>query len=223
MTTMTDPKPILREIKLARTKIDHYKQWKNEPSEAKKLRSWKHRLNKALAAALGAGIAVPADPFAPPPPPPPPPTPAELHQAAIDEVKARYLFPQMVSPKTRAWAPWGESGWSAVDIKGVSHVWCRANRVDPRTGETIRTTAKVRRDRLFKRDPELKGKDKPTVKPDDVAMTVEPEEPAEGVSADPKPEPEPVKTLSPEEDAAAQAKLASLLDTIDDDSQDSDW
>jgi len=222
MRVMTehDPKPFLRAIKKARERVHHFHQWRNEPAEAKKLRRWKRALKKALAAAQAAEVEIPEDPFAPPPPPPPPPTAAELHQAAQKALHARWIMPWCVGQKTHAWAPWGVSGWSAVDIKGTSRTWCRANRVDPRTGETVSTSAKVRRDRLIKRDPELRGKDKPTMNPDDALPTLAPE-----VSADPTPAApvEPVVKLTPEEQAARAAALAPLLDLIDDDATDEDW
>ena len=203
---MTDPKAILREIKRCRERVNHYSPWKNEPAERKKLNSWKRRLKNALAAAVEAEIAVERDPYAPPPPPPPPPTEAELAEAELAEVKRRWIIPWEVGPKTRAWAPWGATGWSAVDIKATSRVWCRANRVDPRTGATVSTTAKVRRDRLIKRDPALKGKDRPPVRPEDAIPKPEPKI---AVSADLPPEKaRPAGT--PEEEAAREAALLKI-------------
>lgn len=170
-------KATLREIKRCRERVHHYKAWRNEPSERKKLNRWKRRLKKALAAAEAAGVEVPEDPYAPPPPPPPPPTEEELRAEALKALKVRVLLPWQVGTATHAWAPWGDSGWSAVEIKGLAPKWCRANRVNARTGEVVATSAKVRRSRLLKRDPEQLGKDKPALSPSEVF----------GVSADPKP------------------------------------
>lgn len=65
------------------------------------------------------------------------------------------------------WAAWGDKGWSAVKIISKKRKNAVARRVKPNTGAVIRET-KVRLDRLVKRNPELKGKDRPKETPAEV-------------------------------------------------------
>lgn len=64
-----------------------------------------------------------------------------------------------------AWAAYGETGWSAVRVLKVRRKNVEVERVKPRTGEVVTRNAKARIDRLVKRDPKLKGKDRPEKPP----------------------------------------------------------
>jgi hypothetical protein len=215
---VTDPETILAEIKHARERVNHWKQWRNEPGPKKKLGHWRRRLKKALAAAAEFELKIPVDPFLPPPPPP---TEKELHAAAVAEAKARVRFEWQVSVGQAYWSPWGEDGWSAVVLTELKRIWCRARRVDPRTGEVTSEKAKVRRDRLVKRDPALKGKDRP---PDRPSVIVPPAtRPAETAAPVPELCPTPTVERTPGEQACVNAAVAELLKLLDDDSTTSDW
>jgi hypothetical protein len=218
---MVTEQELLREIKRARDRVAHWKQWHKEPSCAKRLRHWRYRLKKALAAAKEQSLEIPPDPTAPPPPPPPPPTEEELAAAALAEIKGRVRLDWQVTLGHSYWAPWGDTGWSAVVITRLKRVWCRARRVNPRTEETTTTKANVRRDRLVKRDPDLKGKDRPAFPVDALFSSVAEEpEPIEEPEPAPKPQPKP---LTPEEKAAQAQRMSGLMSLLDDDSTTSDW
>ena len=219
-----DEKAILQEIKTSRKKVDHYKQWRNEPSCKKKLGHWRRRLKKALKAASEAGIEVPKDPFAPPPPPPPPPTEAEIREAALTALQKRVRLDFQIQKGSTGWAPWGESGWSAIVVTTPNYKWCQVKRVNARTGEPV-AKGKVLRARVVSRDPEQKGKDKPSLRPDEVFEGMN-DEPIESASEDAVEAPtasEPEVPLTPEEKAARAASVADLLGLLDDDSSDEDW
>ena len=218
MTDQAVDQAVLAEIRHARERVAYFVQWKHEPSCKKKLGHWRRRLKKALAVATERKLAVPADPYAPPPPPP---TEEELRAAALKEAQGRVRFEWQVMVGQHYWAPWGNSGWSAIILTKLSRVWCRASRVDPRTSDVTTHTGKVRRDRLVKRDPALKGKDRPVGSPEEIVPQTVPAEP----------EPETASTLAPkpevERSQAEQAKIdadvAKLLGLLDDESTADDW
>lgn len=79
------------------------------------------------------------------------------------------------------WAGMGETRWGAVTIIKKKRKSAEVDRVNARTNETTKRGAKVKVDRLVKRDPKQKGKDKPTCPPSEVFVNV----------AKPEPEPEP--------------------------------
>lgn len=228
---LTVANEILDEIKKTRERVNHFKKIRNEPGGGKKLGRWRRRLGKAIKQARERGLTIPPDPYAPPPPPPPPPTEEELHAAAVKEAKARVSFEWQICVGAAYWAPWGPQGWSAVVVtKLLGHIWCRADRVNPSTGEVAPTKGRVRRDRLVKRDPALKGKDRPAAGPDEIVPLPEPDEPDEPDEPEPELAPEP-RVEQPEkipetgEERAARAeRLTHLLDLmIDDKSTTSDW
>lgn len=66
------------------------------------------------------------------------------------------------------WAAWGSKGWTAVRVTSAKRKWANVTRVDPKTDETKRKGAKVRIDEMVKRDPAMKGADKPTIGPAEV-------------------------------------------------------
>jgi len=211
---------ILTEIKKAREWVAYYLQWRNEPSCQKKLRAWRRRLKQALASAAEQGLDIPPDPFAPLPPPPPlPPKPTDedARAAAIQEAQDRVAFEWRIYEGQHYWAPWGESGWSAVVITRLKRTWCRVSRVNPRTGALTTNKGRVRRDLLVKRDPALQGKDRPMVVPTEIQPLMTPAEPA--TLTEPEPEPEPISAAvpkpgverTPSEDAVYQERIAELL------------
>jgi len=213
---VNDPAEILKHIARSRERVNHWKQWKNEPSCAKKLRSWRRQLKLALIAARELNLTVPPDPFAPPPPPPPPPTEEELRAQAIAELKLRRRVDWQVQKGFTGWAPWGESGWSAVVVTTANYRWCQVNRVNARTEEVV-AKGKVKRDRMLARDPEQKGKDKPGVPPTEV---FEAESPADTPADRLEPAAagggwlQPVveqKVVSADERAERQARVAETL------------
>jgi hypothetical protein len=221
---MTDIQ-LIAEIRTARERTNHFKQYRNEPSGKKKLGHWRRRLKKAVKNATKRGLTVPKDPFAPPPPPPPEPTETELHAAAVKEAKMRVSFEWQATVGHPYWAPWGKSGWSAVVLTELKRVWCSAYRVNPSSQATTATKARVRRDRLVKRDPALKGKDRPPEGPEIVAPKPGPmwepaaPEPEPAVVAPTKPtEPE----RSPEEQMDRAKKVADLFELTDSNTSD-DW
>lgn len=94
---------------------------------------------------------------------------------------------------------------------------------------------KVKKDRLVKRDPKLKGKDRPSLSPDEVfgKPTDDPDTTDENVGAEAEttaeapPVPvviEPVKkSASKKTEAERRAAVERLLDLIDDGSTTDDW
>lgn len=223
VTTTTDheSKAILAEIKKARGRIHHFKQWKNEPGYRKKLGRWRRRLAKAIRLAGQHKVDIPRDPFLPPPPPPPPPTEEELHEIALAEARSRVSLEWQACTGKPYWAPWGNSGWSAVVLTELSRVWCRASRVNPRTGEVTTEQGRVRRDRLVQRDPALGGKDRPAGSPKEI---VPPPAPAESVEPEPEdPVPKPGVERTPERQVEIDATTKKLLELLDDGSTINDW
>jgi hypothetical protein len=108
----------------------------------------------------------------------------------LTALRQRIMAPCHVHRGTTVWAPWGKSGWSAVVIKTTQRKWAKGMRVKPKTGEET-AKGKVPMDRLLRRDPELKGKDRPGYPPDEVFAhretepeVVEPEETEPRVAED---------------------------------------
>jgi hypothetical protein len=221
---VADDKAILTEIKKSRERANHWKQWRNEPSGKKKLGHWSRRLKKALKAAEAAGVEVPEDPFAPPPPPPPPPTEAEIHEAALTALRKRVRMDFQIQKGSKGWAPWGESGWSAILVTTPHYKWCEVKRVNAKTGEVI-ARGKVLRARIVRRDVEQMGKDKPSLLPGDVfeGLLDEPTAPEPEIAEEAPTTPEPEAALTPEEKARRAASVLKLLDLLDDGTTDEDW
>ena len=92
----------------------------------------------------------------------------------LKDIRKRILADFQVQRGTNAWAPWGKSGWSAVEVRNPQRKWAQVHRVKPATGERSgKTTGKVRKDKLVKRDPKLKGKDRPEFSPDEVFAKID--------------------------------------------------
>lgn len=225
--TATPPAPtekaLVAEVAKCEKKISHWKQWRNEPSAKRKLSVWRRRLKRAKTVAASFSIKLPE----PPPPPPPPPTEGELAAIALKETQQRVLLPWYPQPKTTAWAPWGTSGWSAVVVTTVNHKWVRVRRVNPKTEERV-AKGKARKNRLVRRDPELKGKDKPAQSPLEVFPDLDEaqagQDDSDTMTALPvsrRDRPKPV--LTPEEQAQKAARVEQLIGLLDDDSADDDW
>jgi hypothetical protein len=85
----------------------------------------------------------------------------------LQAVKSRILLPWQAQRGSHVWSPWGTSGWSAVEITKPSRKWAKGVRIKPNTGEQG-AKAKVNLERLVRRDPALKGKDRPGFTPDEV-------------------------------------------------------
>gem|GEM_PF-6502210 len=196
-------------IRQAQRQVEYHRQWRNEPRHRRKLRSWQRKLRIAQKEAEAAGLD-PETGEPPVPEPPPPPTP-------VEEAQARLLLPWQVGPRWTCWAPYGDGAWSAVEIVSTSRVWGRAKRVDPKTGEEAASRrANVRLGRLLRRDPALKGADRPGCRPDELWPSEEPGEDEEGNAKDVTILGEPSRPLT------AEAR-ANLLAMIPDDSTTDDW
>ena len=232
---VADEKQILTEIKKARERVHHWKQWRNEPSGKKKLGHWRRRLKKALKAAAEVGVEVPKDPFAPPPPPPPPPTAEEIAASEVVSLRKRIRCDFQIQKGSKGWTPYGKTGWSAIVVILPHYKWCEVKRVNAKTGEIV-AKGKVRRTRILSRDPELKGKDKPTQPPtavfdgmDDELSTSERETAVEAPTAHTPtttttpPGWKPPQQRTPEEEAEHAAKMEKLMSFLDDDSTTEDW
>jgi len=98
----------------------------------------------------------------------------------LKDLRKRILLPWQVQRGSAVWAPWGKSGWSAVNVMKAQRKWAHGMRVKPQTGKET-AKGKIPMDRLIKRDPKLKGKDRPQFTPDEVFP---PEEIEEGVDAE---------------------------------------
>ena len=85
----------------------------------------------------------------------------------LAELRKRILAPWMVQRGSTVWAPWGKTGWSAVEIKLAQRKWAKGIRVKPHNGKEV-AQGKVPLDRLIKRDPKKKGKDRPEFPPSEV-------------------------------------------------------
>jgi len=219
-------KAILAEIKTARAKVNHWEQWKNEPSCKKKLGHWRRRLKKALKLAAERGVEIPEDPFAPPPPPPPPPTEAEIQASTLTALRHRIRVDFQIQSGSKGWAPWGETGWSAIVVTTPHYKWCRVKRVNPKTGEVV-AKGKVLRKKIVSRDPEQKGKDKPSLPPTEVFVDKPDAEPTATPSTlQEAPTPsgwKPPQARTPEEEAEHAAKMERLMSLLDDESTAEDW
>lgn len=90
-----------------------------------------------------------------------------MSEDQLTALQKRILLPWQVQRGSTVWAPWGKSGWSAVDIKKAQRKWAKGMRVKPNTGKEV-AQGKVPLDRLLKRDPKLKGKDRPGLSPTEV-------------------------------------------------------
>lgn len=82
------------------------------------------------------------------------------------------LMPQQVYEGGSYWAGMGDTRWGAVTITSRKRKSATVDRVNPKNNQTTKRGAKVRLDRLVKRDPKKKGKDKPTIPPSEVFAEV---------------------------------------------------
>jgi len=73
--------------------------------------------------------------------------------------------PYQVREGADYWAAWGSKGWTAVRVRSAKRKWAFVDRIDPITNEVRSRKAKVRVDELVRREPKLKGKDKPEISP----------------------------------------------------------
>lgn len=88
-----------------------------------------------------------------------------------------------------AWAAYGDTRWSAVRVIKVNRAFAQVERVNPKTGEVVTRQAKARIAELVKRDPKLRGSDKPQVPPAEMfaqerATSQPADEPADEESAE---------------------------------------
>jgi hypothetical protein len=90
-----------------------------------------------------------------------------MDNAQLQEHRKRILLPWQVQQNSTVWAPWGKTGWSAVVVKTPQRKWAKGMRVKPHNGKE-NGKGKVPMDRLIKRDPELKGKDRPDFTPEEI-------------------------------------------------------
>ena len=128
------------------------------------------------------------------------------------------------------WASKGNTKWSAVRIIKVSRRWAQVERVVPRNGKIIHRKGKVKLEELVKRDPNLKGKDKPKAPPSEVFAKVREIRAEAKVAAKDMPAPiqevppvvAPIKR-TPAEEAAHLKRLEKLFEMLEDDSTDDDW
>jgi len=115
-------------------------------------------------------------------------------------LRQRILVDFQVQRGSAVWAPWGKTGWSAMVIKRLFRKKVEGMRVKPRTEEEV-AKGKVLKDRLIRRDPKLKGKDRPEFTPEEAFAHV------------PKPDPKPTpSTTPPKEDASVPKKLRKSVD-----------
>lgn len=162
-------------------------------------------------------------------------------------LRRRILLDFQIQRGTNAWAPWGQSGWSAVEVQKAQRKWAQVHRIKPATGERSgKTTGKVRKDQLIKRDPALKGADRPeftpeeifteAVTPEDVTVELSPpvveekqveavlDRPASMLGARALTAPaEQRPKLTPREHKAKIEAIERALALIDDDSTEDDW
>ena len=73
-----------------------------------------------------------------------------------------------VRPGSHFWAPYGDERWSAVTVIKKSRIWATTRRVNPKSGQVITRSSKVKVGELVRRDPDLEGKDKPQGSPAEV-------------------------------------------------------
>jgi hypothetical protein len=145
----------------------------------------------------------------------------------LEALRKRILAPWQAQRGTNVWAPWRKTGWSAVEIVAPSRKWAKGMRVNPRTGEHT-AKGKVSLARLIKRDPKLKGKDRPALTPDAIFTLPEPavkEEPQEEPQVEPeivmeKPKLQP---KSEEEEAASIRRAKRLFELFGDEPTPDDW
>jgi hypothetical protein len=140
------------------------------------------------------------------------------------------LLPIHVGVGGTYWAAKGDTKWSAVRVLRVLRVKAEVERVIPRNQKIIHRKGKVKLDELVKRDPKLKGKDKPKAPPAEVFKEVrEAREKQKQLAAEPPPKPVPQPEVkapvarTPEEEAEAMERLAKLFDLLDDGSTTDDW
>lgn len=135
----------------------------------------------------------------------------------LPALRKRILFPFQIQRGSRVWAPWGVSGWSAIEVVSPSRKWAKGYRVKPATEERG-AKAKIPLDRLLKRDPSLKGKDKPEHSPDDVfAHMPKPEKKPKEPEPPPTPPspPPPTKPEKPEKPLTEKQRLKRIQHLLD--------
>jgi hypothetical protein len=121
------------------------------------------------------------------------------------------------------WAAFGDRRWSAVQIVTIKRKWANADRVNPSSNQVTKRGARVKVTELVKRDPELKGKDKPQSPPVEVFAKVrEVEKPIEPVEEETVPKPK-RKLRSPESERVRAEHVGKLLGLLDDQSTVDDW
>ena len=134
-------------------------------------------------------------------------------------------MPWLVQARTTIWAPFGQTGWSAIEVTEVSRVWGRGHRVNP-SSQKHGAKGKFRIEWVISRNPKLKGKDKPHVPPSialahlKVKKELEPVPMKKEIVVE---EPKPVVQRTPKEESATRKKLNKLFDLLKDKSTDEDW
>jgi hypothetical protein len=145
-------------------------------------------------------------------------------------LRKRILLPFQIQRGSRVWAPWGVSGWSAIEVVKPSRKWAKGYRVKPATDERG-AAAKIPLDRLLKRDPAQKGKDKPEQTPDEVFAHVPKEEPKKEEAKKPAPTPPPTPSApsppppppKPVSEKERAKGIQRLIDMFGDGSTTDDW
>jgi hypothetical protein len=143
-------------------------------------------------------------------------------------LRDRILLPFQIRRGSNVWAPWGISGWSAIEIVKPSRKWAQGYRVKPATNERG-SLGKLPLDRLLKRDPKLLGKDKPGPSPDEVFAHMVKEEPKPAPPPPPPPPPPPTvptevaKPAKPLSEKARLKRIQHLLDLFSEMSTLDDW
>jgi hypothetical protein len=124
----------------------------------------------------------------------------------------RALMPHEIHRGGSYWAPWGDSGWSAVVVQRLGHKRARVERVNPRTLEAADTKGWARLDEMVKRDPKAKGKDRPTTPHEELFRDSRVLRLKKAISAPAQPvADEPKDLASPEERLARTDRALALL------------
>jgi hypothetical protein len=147
--------------------------------------------------------------------------------------ETRHLMQHEVIAGGTYWAPYGNKGWSAVQIISKGYKHARVARVRPKTQEVINRKGKVRLDELLRREPKVAGADRPKETPEEIfgVFRAQRKESEEKVKQEKQVEEAPVETVetaveperTPEEEAERQKKLQAIFDLLDDGSTTDDW
>ena len=143
--------------------------------------------------------------------------------------QVRVLLPYEVHKNAAYWSPWGEGGWSAVVVHRLGRTRARVERCNPKTQVPAPTKGWARLDEMVRRDPKLKGTDRPEQAPPEVFKDSRAHRAAKELESAAKAQPVAQPSMSLAELVRSQRpatttdRIEKLLELAGDSSTDEDW